>query len=63
MSNGCHTTLLFETREENFERLENVEYIPLVIFFSSVKSVYFDQFFCFLYTQPLSDVGPYQTIC
>jgi len=35
----------------------------MVIFFSSVKSVYFDQYFCLPCTQPVSDVGPYQTIC
>ena len=34
----------------------------MVIFFSSVKSVYLNQFFCLLCIQAVSDVGPYQTI-
>jgi len=34
----------------------------MVIFFRPVKSVYFNQFFCFLCIQAVSDVGPYQTI-
>jgi len=35
----------------------------MAIFFGSVKSVYFNQFFCLLCIQTLSDVGPYQTTC
>jgi len=46
-------------REEKFEQFE---LILLVIFFSSVKSVYLNQIFCLLCIQAVSDVGPYQTI-
>ena len=35
----------------------------MIIFFSSVKLVYFNQFFCLLCVQTVSDVGPFQTIC
>jgi len=44
------------------EYLKQFKYILLVIFFSSVKSVYFNQFFCLLCIQTFSDVGTYQTI-
>jgi len=35
----------------------------MVIFLISVKSVYFNQIFCLLCIQTVSDVGPYQTTC
>jgi len=35
----------------------------MVTFFSSAKSVYFNQFFRLFCIQTLSDVGPYQIIC
>jgi len=35
----------------------------MVIVFSFVKTVYFNQFVCLLCTQTFSDVGPYRIIC
>jgi len=46
-------------RDDEFEQFQQ---ILLVIFFSSVKLVYFNQFFFLLYIQGVFNVGPYQTI-
>jgi len=47
--------IVWKKKEEKFEVFES---ILLVIFFSSVKSVYLNQFFCLLCIQAVTDVGP-----
>ena len=54
--------LNFIDLKKRAEKFEQFELILLVICFSSVKSVYFNQIFCLLCIQAVSDVGPYQTI-
>ena len=57
------TAMKFGGLERKRRIIRSVWVILLVIFFSSVKSVYFNQFFCFLCIHTLCDVGPYQTLC
>jgi len=46
---------------KDLKKEEQFEYILLVIFFNSVKSIYFNQFSCLICIQAV-DVGPYQTM-
>ena len=46
---------------KDLKKEEQFEYILLVIFFNSVKSIYFNQFSCLICIQAVY-VGPYQTM-
>jgi len=60
--NKTNSNEIWRTWRKEKNSSTSLRKILLVIFFSSVKLVYFNQFFCLPCIQAVSDVGPYQTI-
>jgi len=60
--NRTNSNEIWSTWKNEKNNSNSFEWILLVIFFSSVKSVYFNQFFCLLCIEAVSDVGLCQTM-
>jgi len=57
------TTTKFEGFENAKNNSNSLSEFNWLFFSASVKSVYFDQFFCLVSIQAVSDIGPHQNIC